>query len=62
MMADAELKSGYAPKALDAWAERAQGWAKTRDTFVYFINGAKEKAPAAAGALLSRLGWVAPEA
>ena len=27
MMADAKLKTGYAPKALDTWAERAQGWA-----------------------------------
>ena len=57
MMADATLKAGYAPKALDAWAARAQGWAAERDTFVFFINGAKEKAPAAAGALLQRLGW-----
>lgn len=60
MMADAKLKTGYAPKALDAWAARAQGWGqapKQRDVFVYFINGAKEKAPAAAGALLERLGW-----
>ncbi len=62
MMADAKLKTGYAPKALDDWATRAQGWAaptKTtkRTVFVYFINGAKEKAPAAAGALLERLGW-----
>ncbi|MEO5736677.1 MAG: DUF72 domain-containing protein, partial [Variovorax sp.] len=57
MMADAKLKTGYAPKALDAWAGRAQDWAKKRDVFVYFINGAKEKAPAAAGALLERLGW-----
>ncbi|MDM0111758.1 DUF72 domain-containing protein [Variovorax sp. J22R133] len=62
MMADAEFVAGYAPKALDEWAERAKGWAKKRDTFVYFINGAKEKAPAAAGALLDRLGWAAPEA
>ena len=63
MMADAKLKLGYAPKALDTWAERAQGWGtspKKRDVFVYFINGAKEKAPAAAGALLERLGWTAP--
>ena len=63
MMADAELKTGYAPKALDIWAARAQGWAespKKRDVFVYFINGAKEKAPAAAGALLERLGWKPP--
>ncbi len=29
--------------------------ARKRDVFVFFINGAKEKAPAAAGALLSRL-------
>jgi len=65
MMADAELETGYEPKALDSWAERAQTWAaspKPRDVFVYFINGAKEKAPAAAGALLERLGWTAPAA
>ncbi len=64
MMADATLKTGYGPKALDTWAERAEGWAKSpkkRDVFVYFINGAKEKAPAAAGALLERLGWTPPE-
>jgi uncharacterized protein YecE (DUF72 family) len=64
MMANPKLKNGYAPKALDDWAMRAQDWAKTpkkRDVFVYFINGAKEKAPAAAGALLKRLGWQ-PEA
>lgn len=29
---------------------------KARDVFIYFINGAKEKAPAAAGALIKRLG------
>ena len=64
MMADAKLKTGYGPKALDTWAERAQQWTeapKKRDVFVYFINGAKEKAPAAAGALLERLGWKPPE-
>jgi len=75
MMSDAELKTGYAPKALDAWAEAAKTWAEggspaalprvekaapkaaaARDVFIYFINGAKEKAPAAAGALIQRLG------
>ena len=64
MMADAKLKTGYAPKALDSWAERARQWAESpskREVFVYFINGAKEKAPAAAGALLERLGWKPPE-
>jgi len=74
MMSDATLESGYAPKALDAWAEAAKTWAEggspaalplvekaapkaaaARDVFVYFINGAKEKAPAAAGALIQRL-------
>jgi len=57
MCCDAGETSGYAAAALDAWAGRAKGWAGKRDTFVYFINGAKEKAPAAAGALLQRLGW-----
>lgn len=64
MMASEKRKDGYAPKALDDWAARAQAWASApgkRDVFVYFINGAKEKAPAAAGALLKRLGWK-PEA
>jgi len=64
MMADAKQKTGYAPKALDDWAERAQGWAgtaaKPREVFVYFINGAKERAPAAAAELLKRLGWEPP--
>ena len=75
MNSDAALESGYAPKALDAWAENARLWAagqtpaslpqvedkgasKTgspRDVFIYFINGAKEKAPAAARALIERL-------
>jgi len=65
MMSAADLATGYAPEALDEWAARAQAWAKTpakRDVFVYFINGAKEKAPAAAGALLERLGWKPAEA
>jgi len=75
MMSQAEQKTGYAPKALDAWAEAGKTWAagglpqalpyveergkgtkSARDVFIYFINGAKEKAPAAAGALIQRLG------
>ncbi|QBY51775.1 DUF72 domain-containing protein [Cupriavidus oxalaticus] len=31
-----------------------------REVFVFFINGAKERAPAAAQALLERLGWTPP--
>jgi uncharacterized protein YecE (DUF72 family) len=48
---------GYPPEALDGWAQRlrersAQG---ACDYFVYFISGAKIRAPAAAQALLKRL-------
>jgi uncharacterized protein YecE (DUF72 family) len=39
------------PRVGPAEADRA----KARDVFIYFINGAKERAPAAAMALLSRL-------
>lgn len=50
---------GYPPAALDAWAERFRAWEKDasppRDCFVYFINGAKERAPAAAEALIKRV-------
>lgn len=57
MRACAEEPAGYAPAALDDWAARAAGWSAQRPTYVFFINGAKEKAPAAARALLERLGW-----
>lgn len=78
MCSDAKLKSGYAPKALDAWAAAARSWAgggmpealphletakatgAAREVFVFFINGAKEKAPHAAMGLLQRLGFKAP--
>lgn len=57
MRASADEASGYAPQALKTWASRAQAWAEKRPTYVFFINGAKEKAPAAAGALLRQLEW-----
>jgi uncharacterized protein YecE (DUF72 family) len=48
--------TGYPSAALDEWAERAQSWAaEGRDVFLYFINGAKVRAPAAAQALRQRL-------
>jgi uncharacterized protein YecE (DUF72 family) len=71
---DEKLTAGYTPKALAAWAKRAQIWAsggepkdlprvdkksaakKPRDTFIYFIHEAKLRAPAAAMALIDRLG------
>lgn len=58
MMASGDEPTGYGATALDQWAEKARQWTDghQRDVFVYFINGAKERAPAAAGALLGRLG------
>ncbi len=51
--------TGYKPDALDRWAEQAKNWAaEGRDCFLYFINGAKVRAPAAAQALLARLATV----
>jgi uncharacterized protein YecE (DUF72 family) len=56
--ARAEERAGYPPADLDGWAARAREWAtgqQPRETFIFFINGAKERAPAAARALLDRL-------
>jgi uncharacterized protein YecE (DUF72 family) len=49
--------TGYPPAALDDWAEqfRALSAEGARDCFVYFIDGGKIRAPAAAQALLQRL-------
>ena len=73
MRTDPKVKTGYAPKALDRWAEAARTWASggepadvprvdkpgtkvgARDVFIFFISGAKERAPAAAVALIERL-------
>lgn len=51
-----EEPAGYSPDELDAWADMARGWAAGgRDTYLFFISGAKVRAPAAAMALLERL-------
>ena len=50
-----EEPTGYAAAELDRWAERAKGWAERGDAFIYFISGAKQRAPAAAMALIGRL-------
>lgn len=49
--------AGRAPEGLATLGEAASGAAETggRDVFVYFINGAKERAPAGAMALQQRL-------
>ena len=51
-----EEPTGYPEAELDRWAERARGHAaEGRDVFLYFINGAKVRAPAAAQALIAKL-------
>ncbi|QGN56282.1 DUF72 domain-containing protein [Novosphingobium sp. Gsoil 351] len=50
------VATGYPPKALDGWAEKARAWAAGgRDVFAFFIAGAKVRNPAAAQALIKRL-------
>jgi uncharacterized protein YecE (DUF72 family) len=50
------IATGYAAAGLTRWSKRAKAWAKRGDVFVYFIAGAKLRAPAAAQALIARLG------
>jgi uncharacterized protein YecE (DUF72 family) len=55
-----QLSTGYDGKALDRFAELAKGWSKNGgDSYIFLINGAKVRAPAAALALQDRLG-IAP--
>ncbi len=61
MRSEASNPTGYPIPLLGQWAQGAQAWANgpaPRDVFIYFINGAKERAPGAAMALLQHL---APE-
>jgi uncharacterized protein YecE (DUF72 family) len=56
-----DVPTGYPPDALEAWLKRFRHWtgddggSALRDGFVYFINGAKLRAPAAAMAFLEKL-------
>jgi uncharacterized protein YecE (DUF72 family) len=51
------LPQGYTEAELDRLADLARGWAKNgRDVFLYFISGDKVRNPAAAQALIARLG------
>lgn len=55
-----EVETGYAPPALDGFAERIREHQATgKDSYVFMINGSKVRAPAAAMALQERLG-IAP--
>ena len=50
------VPAGYDDASLDAFAARARRWQKTgREAYLFMINGAKLRAPAAALALQERL-------
>jgi uncharacterized protein YecE (DUF72 family) len=52
-----DVETGYDANALNRWGKQAESWAKGgRDVFVYFISGSKVRNPAAAQALIERLG------
>ena len=52
-----DVPTGYDGDALDAFAARARRWRDDgRDSYIFMINGAKVRAPAAALALQQRLG------
>jgi uncharacterized protein YecE (DUF72 family) len=51
-----EVPTGYDDDALEGFADRARKWtAEGRDAYIFMINGAKVRAPAAALALQERL-------
>jgi len=50
-----DIATGYDDKALDGFAARAREWRKRGDTYIFMINAAKVRAPAAALALQERL-------
>ena len=48
--------AGMTSEELDAVAKQTKAWAKRGDVFAYFISGAKVRNPAAAQALIHKLG------
>ena len=48
--------TGMTGDELDAVAKQARGWSRRGDIFAYFISGAKVRNPAAAQALIEKLG------
>jgi uncharacterized protein YecE (DUF72 family) len=57
MRSEANCATGYSPALLDDWATGARAWVKSpsREALIFFINGAKERAPAAALELIRRV-------
>jgi uncharacterized protein YecE (DUF72 family) len=57
MKCQPDQPTGYCKEALQAWMQRAANWSGDgSDGFIYFIDGAKERAPAAAQAFLALTG------
>ena len=50
-----DVPTGYDDAALDGFAAKAREWQKRGDAYIFMINGAKVRAPAAALALQERL-------
>ena len=64
MRSQADVPTGYTPEAIVQWADGVRAWTggeRPRDVFVYFINGAKERAPAGAMELMAQLGMRASD-
>ena len=58
MRTESSCPTGYPPTELDKWAQGCRAWiakGSQREVFCFFISGAKERAPAAAVELLSKL-------
>jgi uncharacterized protein YecE (DUF72 family) len=51
-----EVETGYTAVEIAQWTNRVRSWAERGDAFVYFISGAKVRAPAAARALIQSMG------
>jgi len=56
MSSQEKLKSGVAGPELDRLARQLRAWSRRGDVFAYFISGAKVRNPAAARALIKKLG------
>ena len=55
MRSKEDVETGYTGADLGRWATRAKAWAKRGPVFIYFISGAKVRAPAAAQSLIAKL-------
>ena len=58
MRSAADCATGYPPQEIAPWVQGAREWVgmgEKNEAFVFFINGAKERAPAAAMEFLAQL-------